>query len=155
MTKKSSWSFAKALQRIDMPSIVFFLGILLAVAVLEHAHVLTALAGWPDAVIGRLDIIVILVGIASAVMDNVPLVAATMGMYPLDVYPTNSFLWEFLAYAAGTGGSLLVIGSAAGVAAMGLERIDFFWYARKIGGLALLGYLAGTGAYLLQYHLLH
>ena len=78
-----------------------------------------------------------------------------MGMYPLEVHPTDSFLWEFLAYAAGTGGSILIIGSAAGVAAMGLERIEFFWYAKTIGGLALLGYIAGTGAYLLQYNFLH
>jgi Na+/H+ antiporter NhaD/arsenite permease-like protein len=153
--EKEHLVLAKALQRIDMPSIVFFLGILLAVSVLEHSHILASLASRLDASIGRLDVVVILIGIASAVVDNVPLVAAAMGMYPLAVHPTDSFLWEFLAYAAGTGGSILIIGSAAGVAAMGLERIDFFWYAKTIGGLALLGYIAGTGVYLLQYDFLH
>jgi Na+/H+ antiporter NhaD/arsenite permease-like protein len=78
-----------------------------------------------------------------------------MGMYSLEQYPTDSFLWQFLAYCAGTGGSILIIGSAAGVAAMGLERIDFFWYVKKISGLALIGYLAGAGAYMLQYNLTH
>jgi len=85
---------------------------------------------------------VILIGLVSAVVDNVPLVAASMGMYDLVQYPPDSFLWEFMAYCAGTGGSILIIGSAAGVAAMGLERIDFLWYVRKISGLALAGYLA-------------
>jgi Na+/H+ antiporter NhaD/arsenite permease-like protein len=153
--EKEHLVLAKALQRIDMPSIVFFLAILLAVSVLEHSHILASLASRLDASIGRLDVVVILIGIASAVVDNVPLVAAAMGMYPLEVHPTDSFLWEFLAYAAGTGGSILIIGSAAGVAAMGLERIDFFWYAKTIGGLALLGYIAGTGVYLFQYNFLH
>ena len=153
--EKEHLVLAEALQRIDMPSIVFFLGILLAVSVLEHSHILAALASRLDASIGRLDVVVILIGVASAVVDNVPLVAAAMGMYPLEVHPTDSFLWEFLAYAAGTGGSILIIGSAAGVAAMGLERIEFFWYAKTIGGLALLGYIAGIGAYLLQYNFLH
>ena len=139
-----------ALGRIDMASIVFFVGILLAVAVLEHSHILPALAAWLDQTVGRLDLIVILIGLASAVVDNVPLVAASMGMYDLARYPTDSFLWEFMAYCAGTGGSILIIGSAAGVAAMGLERIDFMWYARKISLLALLGYLSGAAVYLVQ-----
>jgi Na+/H+ antiporter NhaD/arsenite permease-like protein len=120
------------------------------VATLEHAHILSALAQWLDRTIGRLDLIVLFIGIASAIVDNVPLVAASMGMYSLADYPPDHFLWEFLAYCAGTGGSILVIGSAAGVAAMGLEKIDFFWYVKKISGLALLGYLAGAGTYLLQ-----
>ena len=97
---------------------------------------------------GRLDAIVLIIGLVSAVVDNVPLVAASMGMYSLAQYPADSFLWEFMAYCAGTGGSILIIGSAAGVAAMGLEKIDFLWYARKIGGLALLGYLAGAAVYI-------
>jgi Na+/H+ antiporter NhaD/arsenite permease-like protein len=96
-----------------------------------------------------------IIGIASAVVDNVPLVAASMGMYSLAQFPTNDFLWEFLAYCAGTGGSILIIGSAAGVAAMGMEKIHFFWYVRKISGLALVGYFAGAGTYLLQYQLFH
>ncbi len=141
-------TLAHALSRIDMSSIVFFTGILLAVATLEHSHVLAALAGWLDRRIGHLDIIVVAIGLASAVVDNVPLVAASMGMYDLAKYPADHFLWEFLAYCSGTGGSILVIGSAAGVAAMGLEKIHFFWYARKISGLALIGYFAGAAVYL-------
>jgi Na+/H+ antiporter NhaD/arsenite permease-like protein len=138
-----------------MGSIVFFIGILLSVAVLEHTHVLQSLAGWLDQTVGRLDLIVILIGLASAVVDNVPLVAAAMGMYDLNTYPTDSFLWEFMAYCAGTGGSILIIGSAAGVAAMGIEKIDFVWYLKKISSLALLGYLAGAGFYVVQYQLFH
>jgi Na+/H+ antiporter NhaD/arsenite permease-like protein len=147
---RQRYTLAHALSRIDLSSLVFFIGILLAVATLEHAHILSALAQWLDRTIGRLDLIVLFIGIASAIVDNVPLVAASMGMYSLADYPPDHFLWEFLAYCAGTGGSILVIGSAAGVAAMGLERIDFFWYVKKISGLALLGYLAGAGTYLLQ-----
>ena len=152
---KRKFTLVHALTRIDMSSIIFFIGILMAVAVLEHTHVLGALAQWLDKTVGRQDIIVLIIGLASAVVDNVPLVAASMGMYNLAQYPTDSFLWEFIAYCAGTGGSILIIGSAAGVAAMGLEKIDFFWYARKIGGLALLGYLAGAAAYVVQYRLFH
>jgi len=144
-----------ALTRIDLGSIVFFIGILLAVASLEHTHILTALAGWLDRTVGRLDLIVMAIGILSAIVDNVPLVAASMGMYDMAVHPTDSFLWEFMAYCAGTGGSILIIGSAAGVAAMGLEKIHFFWYARRIGGLALIGYLGGAIAYIFQYKLFH
>jgi len=144
-----------ALARIDMSSIVFFVGILMAVACLEHARVLELLAKWLDATVGRLDIIVILLGLLSAIIDNVPLVAATMGMYNLVQYPPDSFIWEFIAYCAGTGGSILIIGSAAGVAAMGLEKIEFFWYARRIAGPALVGYLAGAMVYIVQHALLH
>jgi len=147
---KQRLTLTHALSRIDMSSIVFFVGILLAVATLEHTHILTTLARWLDQVVGRLDVIVLIIGMASAIVDNVPLVAASMGMYSLAQYPPDHFLWEFLAYCAGTGGSILIIGSAAGVAAMGLEKIHFFWYARKISGLALVGYLAGAGTYLLQ-----
>jgi NhaD family Na+/H+ antiporter len=153
--EKRHLTLVHALTRIDMSSIVFFVGILLAVAALEHTHVLETLAKWLDASIGRQDVIVIALGLLSAVIDNVPLVAATMGMYSLTQYPTDSFLWEFIAYCAGTGGSILIIGSAAGVAAMGLEKIQFFWYVRRISGLALLGYLAGAVAYIIQYRLLH
>ena len=97
----------------------------------------------------------IVLGLLSAVIDNVPLVAATMGMYDLAHYPTDSFLWEFIAYCAGTGGSILIIGSAAGVAAMGLERIEFLWYARRIAIPALAGYLAGAVVYVAQHAALH
>ena len=152
---KQHLTLVHALSRIDMSSIVFFIGILLAVATLEHTHILTSLAQWLDQTVGRQDVIVMIIGLVSAIVDNVPLVAASMGMYSLTQYPTDHFLWEFLAYCAGTGGSILIIGSAAGVAAMGLEKIHFFWYVKKISGLALIGYFAGAGTYLLQYQLLH
>jgi Na+/H+ antiporter NhaD/arsenite permease-like protein len=116
---------------------------------------LSSIAEWLDNRIGRQDIIVVIIGLVSAVVDNVPLVAASMGMYSLEQYPADSFLWEFMAYCAGTGGSILIIGSAAGVAAMGLEKIDFFWYARKISGLALAGYAGGALVYLVQYRWMH
>ena len=152
---KEHLTLVRALSRIDMGSITFFIGILLAVATLEHTHVLSNIAQWLDQTVGRLDVIVMLIGLVSAVVDNVPLVAASMGMYSLSQYPPDSFLWEFMAYCAGTGGSILIIGSAAGVAAMGLERIDFLWYLRKISLFALLGYLAGAALYILQYQLTH
>ena len=152
---KNSFTLAHALSRIDMSSITFFIGILLAVATLEHTHVLSGVAKWFDETIGRQDVIVMVIGLISAIVDNVPLVAASMGMYSLEQYPTDSFIWEFLAYCAGTGGSILIIGSAAGVAAMGLEKIDFILYVKKISLLALLGYFAGAAAYIFQYNLLH
>ena len=96
-----------------------------------------------------------IIGLVSAIVDNVPLVAASMGMYSLSQYPTDSFLWEFLAYCAGTGGSILIIGSAAGVAAMGLEKIDFVWYVKKISGWAMLGYFAGAALYILEFQMVH
>ena len=153
--EKRHLTLVQALTRIDMSSIVFFVGILLAVAALEHTGVLELLARWLDARIGRQDAIVVALGLLSAVVDNVPLVAASMGMYSLAQYPPDSFLWEFVAYCAGTGGSILIIGSAAGVAAMGLEKIHFFWYLKRISGMALLGYFAGVAAYIIQYRLLH
>ena len=152
---KQHLTLVHALSRIDMSSIVFFIGILLAVATLEHTHILTSLAKWLDQAVGRQDVIVLIIGIVSAIVDNVPLVAAAMGMYSLTDYPPDHFLWKFLAYCAGTGGSILIIGSAAGVAAMGLEKIHFFWYVKKISGLALIGYFAGAGTYLAQYWLFH
>ena len=152
---KEHLSLVNALRRIDMSCIVFFIGILLAVATLEHTHILSNLAQWLTQTVGREDIIVTLIGLASAVVDNVPLVAASMGMYDMATYPPDSFLWEFMAYCAGTGGSILIIGSAAGVAAMGLEKIHFFWYARKIGLLAAIGYFSGIAVYILQYKLVH
>jgi Na+/H+ antiporter NhaD/arsenite permease-like protein len=152
---RNRFSLAHALGRIDHGSLLFFVGILLAVATLEHTHILAALAGWLDQTVGRLEIIGLLLGLLSAVVDNVPLVAAAMGMYSLQQYPPDSFLWEFVAYCAGTGGSILIIGSAAGVAAMGLEKIQFIWYMRKISGLALLGYFAGAAVYILEFRLVH
>ena len=152
---KEHLTLTKALKRIDMASVVFFIGILLAVSTLSANGMLPSLAGWLDAELGNQSLIVICIGLASAVVDNIPLVAASMGMYPISQFPADSYLWEFMAYAAGTGGSILIIGSAAGVAAMGLEKIQFFWYARRIGPLALAGYFAGIAAYIAQYRLLH
>ncbi|RJP93630.1 MAG: sodium:proton antiporter [Desulfobacteraceae bacterium] len=153
--EKDNLRLAKALKRIDMASVVFFIGILLAVATLSANGMLPALAGWIDVKIGNQAIIVMIIGLVSAVVDNIPLVAASMGMYPLAQFPADSFIWEFMAYCAGTGGSILIIGSAAGVAAMGLEKIEFFWYARRIGPLALAGYFAGIATYIIQYRLVH
>ncbi len=152
---KEHLTLVRALTRIDMSSILFFVGILLAVASLEHAHILGAVAQWLNETVGRIDVIVMLIGLVSAVVDNVPLVAASMGMYSLAEYPPDSFLWEFMAYCAGTGGSILIIGSAAGVAVMGIEKIDFIWYMKKISALALLGYFAGAIFYIFEYQLLH
>jgi Na+/H+ antiporter NhaD/arsenite permease-like protein len=152
---KQRLTLVHALTRIDLSAVMFFLGILLAVATLEHAGMLGALASWLDHTVGRQDIIVLLLGLLSAIVDNVPLVAASMGMYGLAQYPPDSFLWHFIAYCAGTGGSILIIGSAAGVAAMGIERVDFFWYVRKISLLALIGYGAGAAVYIAQFKLLH
>ena len=153
--RKQRLTLARALTRIDMSSVVFFIGILLSVAVLEHTHILTSIAQWLDRTVGRQDVIVMIIGLVSAVVDNVPLVAASMGMYDLKQYPADSFLWEFMAYCAGTGGSILIIGSAAGVAAMGLEKIDFLWYMRRISGLALIGYFAGALFYIVEYRMFH
>ncbi|NTV49820.1 MAG: sodium:proton antiporter [Geobacteraceae bacterium] len=152
---KEHLTLVSALKQIDMSSIVFFIGILLAVATLEHTHILTNLAKWLTATVGREDVIVTIIGLVSAIVDNVPLVAASMGMYSLAQYPPDSFLWEFMAYCAGTGGSILIIGSAAGVAAMGLEKIHFFWYVKRISGLALIGYFAGITVYIVQYRMFH
>ena len=115
LDEKTPLTLAHALKQIDMACIVFFIGILLAVATLEHTHLLEMLATWLDQHVGRQDVIVVLLGLLSAIVDNVPLVAASMGMYSLAQYPTDSFLWDFIAYCAGTGGSILIIGSAAGV----------------------------------------
>lgn len=153
--EKKPFTVAHALSKIDTSSILFFLGILIAISALESTHLLTELATWMDKSIGNQDIIVVVIGLASAVIDNVPLVAASMGMYDLTAFPTDSKIWEFMAYCAGTGGSILIIGSAAGVAVMGMEKIDFLWYMRKISFTALLGYFAGVGAYLLIFALLH
>ncbi|MCB0789921.1 MAG: sodium:proton antiporter, partial [Flavobacteriales bacterium] len=139
------------LRRIDMPSVLFFLGILVAVAALQTAGHLTLLAGWLDSSLGNIYLINGTIGVLSAIVDNVPLVAAAMGMYPMTQYPVDDIFWELLALCAGTGGSLLVIGSAAGVAAMGILRIDFIWYLRKMMLPALLGYLGGILTFWLMW----
>jgi Na+/H+ antiporter NhaD/arsenite permease-like protein len=146
--EKTTFSVARALQRVDTPSVLFFLGILLAIGALQTAGLLTGLAQAMDTAIGNIDLITMSIGLASAVVDNVPLVAAAQGMYPLSTFETDNYFWEFLAYCAGTGGSILIIGSAAGVAVMGLERIDFFWYVRRISLPALAGYIAGALVYI-------
>lgn len=151
--ERQKFTAAYALSRIDAPSILFFLGILLAVGALEATGVLRNLAESLSRSVGNLDVIVLLIGLVSAVVDNVPIVAAAMGMYDLKTYPPDGKLWEFLAYCAGTGGSLLLIGSAAGVAVMGMERLAFGWYLRRISWLALIGYAAGALVYLAEYAL--
>ena len=154
-SEKGLLSVNHALRKIDTPSILFFLGILLAVSALQSTGILTAVSNSLDRSIGNISIITIIIGFLSAIVDNVPLVAAAQGMYSLDQYPTDHFFWEFLAYCSGTGGSILIIGSAAGVAAMGMERIEFGWYLKKIAWLAIIGYLAGAGVFLLQHFLLN
>lgn len=155
--RRHLYSAHKALSRIEISSILFFLGILMAVAGLESlvyglaengdpVGTLRYLAEVLQAAIPNQDIVVILLGVCSAIIDNVPLVAASIGMYDS---PTDSVLWHFIAYSAGTGGSMLIIGSAAGVAAMGMERIDFIWYLKKIAWLAFIGFIAGAGVFLL------
>jgi Na+/H+ antiporter NhaD/arsenite permease-like protein len=136
-----------SLSNIELPSILFFLGILLAVAALESLGMLFEFAGSLNAAIPNSDIVVMLLGIGSAVIDNVPLVAASMGMFS---EPTNHPLWHFIAFSAGTGGSMLIIGSAAGVVAMGLEKIEFFCYLKKISWLAFVGFIAGSITFILM-----
>jgi len=143
-----------ALRKIDTPSILFFLGILMSVSALQSVGTLTDIAQYVNDQIGSPVIIVVIIGVLSSIVDNVPLVAASMGMYSLQQYPADHFFWHFLAYCAGTGGSLLVVGSAAGVAAMGMEKIEFFWYLKKIAWLALVGYAAGVAVFLLQQRLM-
>ena len=146
---KKHYSAAGALSRIDVPSVLFFLGILLAVSALESTLTLFHFSEYLAATIGDNRIIITLIGLLSAIVDNVPLVAASMGMYSLDVYPQDHLIWEYLAYCAGTGGSILIIGSAAGVAVMGMEKVDFIWYLKKISLIAMLGYFSGAICYLL------
>jgi Na+/H+ antiporter NhaD/arsenite permease-like protein len=138
--RKHLYAAHTALSRIEMSSVLFFLGILLAVASLESTGVLQGLARALDSAVPNRDVVAMLLGTLSAVVDNVPLVAAAIGMYSA---PLDSKLWHFIAYAAGTGGSMLIIGSAAGVAVMGLERTNFIWYLKKISWLAALGFVAG------------
>ena len=146
---KKKYTVAGALSRVDVPSVLFFLGILLAVGALESMQTLSYFASVLSDLVGDNRIIITLIGLLSAVVDNVPLVAASMGMYSLDIYPADHMIWQYLAYCAGTGGSILIIGSAAGVAAMGMEKIDFIWYLKKMSLLALIGYVAGAATYLL------
>ncbi|MDR3624820.1 MAG: sodium:proton antiporter NhaD [Chlamydiales bacterium] len=136
------------LTRVDVSGVLFFLGILLAVNVLDVTGLLKNVAIWLSNHVPSQEIVAGLIGLASAIIDNVPLVAATMGMYDLSTFPIDSKLWEMIAYAAGTGGSILIIGSAAGVAFMGLEKVSFMWYLRRVSFLAFIGYIAGFLTYL-------
>lgn len=146
---KSHLSVIGVLKKIDTASVLFFLGILLAVSSLQTAGHLKELAQLLNNSVGDIYVINIIIGLLSAIVDNVPLVAASMGMYDLSTFPTNHVFWQFLAFCAGTGGSALIIGSAAGVAVMGLEKIDFIWYLKRISLLAILGYFAGAITYIL------
>lgn len=137
------------LSRIDLSGPLFFLGILLCINALETVGLLHQLAAWFTAKLGNMDLIAIVIGLASAVVDNVPLVAASMAMFDLSTFPQDDDFWKLIAYCAGTGGSILIIGSAAGVVFMGLEKVDFFWYLRRIALPAMVGYFAGLAVYFL------
>ena len=162
LEEKSHLTVIGVLRKIDSASVLFFLGILLAVAALQEAGHLILAADWLRTSLNDVYLIDLAIGLLSAIVDNVPLVAASMGMYdivPIEaatdawaaMFVQDGIFWQFLAYCAGTGGSALIIGSAAGVAVMGLERIDFVWYLKKISLLAILGYFAGAGVYLLMF----
>nr|MBP9578726.1 sodium:proton antiporter [Parabacteroides sp.] len=156
---------AKIVQRIDGTTLLFFLGILLAVDALRHAGILATVSQSLDTYVGNVYAVNLIIGVLSAIVDNVPLVAGAIGMYPvageamiaastnpeyISHFAQDGVFWQFLAYCAGVGGSMLIIGSAAGVIVMGLERINFIWYLRVITPMAIVGYLAGAGVYILQ-----
>ncbi|MDP2335329.1 MAG: sodium:proton antiporter NhaD [Bacteroidota bacterium] len=157
---KNKLKITAVLRKVDTPTVLFFLGILTAVAALQSAGQLAMMSQMLDSKLGSAEMIALAIGVLSSVVDNVPLVAGAMGMYPISDPGTTGYLanfvqdgvfWEFLAYTAGTGGSMLIIGSAAGVAAMGLEKIDFIWYLKNISWLALVGYLSGAAVYMLEF----
>jgi len=150
--EKVTLSVTAALRRLNIPTILFFLGILLAVSALESSGLLSNWALALSGYVSNQSILILIIGFFSSVIDNVPLVAAIQGMYSLNVYPTDHYFWEFLAYAAGTGGSILIIGSAAGIAAMGMEKISFFWFLKRFSLMALIGYLAGAFTYIVTTH---
>ena len=153
VNEKGILSVSHALRKIDTPCILFFFGILLSIASLEVVGVLPQMASTLNSSIGNLNLVAICIGLLSAVFDNVPLVAALQSMYSLNDYPQDHYFWELLAFTAGTGGSCLIIGSAAGVAVMGIEKIDFFWYLKKISWIALIGFIAGVATFLIQHYL--
>ena len=146
---KKALSISGMLQRVDTASVLFFLGILIAVAALQTSGHLSQLSGILDANLDSIYSVNILIGMLSSIIDNVPMVAGAMGMYSIETYPVDHPFWDLLAYCAGTGGSILIIGSAAGIAIMGIFRIDFVWYLKKISLVALISYLCGVGAYYL------
>jgi Na+/H+ antiporter NhaD/arsenite permease-like protein len=145
--ERQRYTMIHAIRHVDMSSVFFFMGILLCVTALKEIGTLDKVAHWLDGTFESRDVIVLLIGLLSSIVDNVPLVAAAQAMYD---FPMGHEFWSFLAYCAGTGGSILVIGSAAGVAAMGIERIDFIWYLRNVSWLALFGFICGALIYLLQ-----
>ena len=147
---KGYLSVSHALQKIDTPSILFFFGILMSIAALEQVGFLEQAAVYLDQQFGDIKLIAIVIGLLSSVLDNVPLVAALQSMYSLNVFPTDHYFWELLAYTAGTGGSVLIIGSAAGVAVMGMEKIDFFWYLKNISWIAFIGFIVGAFVFILE-----
>ncbi len=157
--KSKEHRLTQIIHRIDMSTILFFFGILMAVAVLQSTGLLGSAANWLDEKVHNVYAINTILGVMSSIVDNVPLVAAAMGMYPVEPTTATGYamnfmvdgtFWEFLAYCAGVGGSILIIGSAAGVIAMGIEKIPFGWYLKKFSLIALLGYLAGCGVYILE-----
>ena len=152
--EKGDLSVNGALKKIDTASILFFFGILLSIAALDSTGILIHLATSLNEMVGNLHVIAFGIGLLSAVFDNVPLVASVQSMYSLDVYPTDHYFWELLAYAAGTGGSCLIIGSAAGIAIMGIEKIDFFWYLKRVSWIALAGFISGMAVFMLEQYLL-
>ena len=151
--KKNRFSVLTALRKVDTSTVLFFLGILLCIGALQSAGQLALMATYLDENVGNFYAINLLVGMLSSIVDNVPLVAAMMRMYTA-AYPVDHVFWEFLAYCAGTGGSILIIGSAAGVAAMGIEKINFMWYVRKMSLLAFMGYIAGAITFAIQHEII-
>ena len=147
---RESYSCARLLMQIDTPSILFFLGILLSVAGLQSMGFLNMFAkGLSNTFEGNIYVMNLCIGLVSAIIDNVPLFAGAIGMYPLDVFPANHDFWLFLSYCGGTGGNMLIIGSAAGVAVMGIEKVEFLWYLKKITPWALIGFFSGAGVFIL------
>ncbi len=152
--EKDNFSVSQALRKIDTPSILFFFGILLSISSLEVTGILPKMASYLNENFGNINLVAISIGLLSAVFDNVPLVAALQSMYSLNEYPQDHYFWELLAFTAGTGGSCLIIGSAGGVAVMGIEKIDFFWYLKKVSWIAFIGFTVGVATFLLQHYLL-
>ena len=150
--EKGILSVSHALRKIDTPSILFFFGILMSISSLEVIGILPQMASTLNSSVGNINVVAICIGLLSAVFDNVPLVAALQSMYSLNDYPRDHYFWELLAFTAGTGGSCLIIGSAAGVAVMGIEKIDFFWYLKKVSWIALIGFITGVGTFLIQHY---
>lgn len=153
--EKGSLSVSHALRKIDTPSILFFFGILMSISALEVTGILPQMASSLNKNVGNISLVAIGIGLLSAVLDNVPLVAALQSMYSLNDFPKDHYFWELLSFTAGTGGSCLIIGSAAGVAVMGIEKIDFFWYLKKISWIAIIGFIAGVSTFLMQHYLLN